>query len=844
MSTLEEKSLESDPVSSSEEKGAYAFNEAVMASTEYFGGDTLAAEKFVEKYALKDSDGNIYESTPDEMHWRIANEVNRIEVERGYPNPLPAEKVYSLLKDFKYIIPQGSPMAGIGNDQQVVSLSNCFVIGNESDSYGGIMLTDQEQIQLMKRRGGVGHDLSNLRPAEAPVNNSALTSTGAVSFMERYSNSTREVAQEGRRGALMLSLSIRHPDAEGFVDSKMDTGKITGANISLRIDDEFMEAVEEGRNYTQKFPIDSDNPRVEREINASKLWDKLIHNAWASAEPGILFWDTIKRESVPDSYADLGFETISTNPCGEIPLSPYDSCRLLAMNLSSYVENPFTEEARFDKELFEEHVYYAQRIADDIIDLEVEKIDAILEKIEKDPEPENVKAVEKNLWEKIRDRAVRGRRTGTGITAEGDMLASLGIRYGSEESIEFSSEVHKTMALGAYKASVELAKERGPFEIYDFEREEGNPFINRLIEADPELEEGLKKHGRRNIGLLTIAPTGTVSLMAQTTSGLENLFKPMYTRRTKITSKNKEASVDFEDEVGDKWENHTVFHHKFADWLEMNDYDIEEVRELDENSEEFREIFEQSPYAGATSEDVDWIQKVKLQGAVQKWVDHSISVTINIPEDTSEETVDELYRTAWKEGCKGATIYRAGSRSGVLISSEDAQDDVSRKELSDLVMKQLDRPRPENVIGRTEKVDTPFGSGFLTFNREGQNGKLPYEVFLSVGKAGGDITAITEGYGRLISLALKAGIPPEYLVDQLKDIGGETQTGLGPGKVKSLPDAIAKGVKIILEKDGKSIDEDVPQKKISGNLCPECGNSLTPSDGCEKCLHCGFEKCG
>ena len=620
------------------EKKTYSYDEAYNASLEYFKGDELAARVWVNKYAVKDSFGNIYEKSPEDMHWRIANEVARVEAK--YPNALSSQELFDLLDHFKYIVPQGSPMTGIGNDYQIASLSNCFVIGldGSADSYGAIIRIDEEQVQLMKRRGGVGHDLSHIRPKGSPVKNSALTSTGLVPFMERYSNSTREVAQDGRRGALMLSVSIKHPDSESFIDAKMTEGKVTGANVSVKLDDEFMQAAVEGKPYTQQYPIDSPNPMVSKEIDASALWKKIVHNAWKSAEPGVLFWDTIIRESVPDCYADLGFRTVSTNPCGEIPLCPYDSCRLLAINLYSYVVNPFTPEAYFDFDLFKKHVALAQRIMDDIIDLELEKIERILEKIDSDPESMEVKGSERHLWEKIYHKSGLGRRTGVGITAEGDMLAAMGLRYGTEEATEFSEKVHKTIALEAYRSSVNMAKERGAFEIYDAEREKNNPFINRLKEADPELYEEMKKYGRRNIACLTIAPTGTTSLMTQTTSGIEPVFMPVYKRRRKVNPNDANVHVDFVDETGDAFEEYVVFHHKFLTWMKINGYDPDKRY----TQEEIDELVAKSPYYRATSNDVDWLMKVKMQGRIQKWVDHSISVTINLPNNVSEDLVNQL----------------------------------------------------------------------------------------------------------------------------------------------------------------------------------------------------------
>ena len=646
------------------EQKTYSYDEAFGTSLEYFKGDELAARVWVNKYSMKDSYGHIYEKSPEDMHWRIAREIARIE--NKYENPIPAEEIFGLLDHFKYIIPAGSPMTGIGNNHQIASLSNCFVIGldGQADSYGGIIRIDEEQVQLMKRRGGVGHDLSHIRPKGSPVKNSALTSTGLVPFMERYSNSTREVAQDGRRGALMLSVSIKHPDAEAFIDAKMTEGKVTGANVSVKIDDEFMNAAIENKPYVQQYPIDSTDPMVSKEISAQELWHKIVHNAWKSAEPGVLFWDTILRESVPDCYADLGFRTVSTNPCGEIPLCPYDSCRLLAINLYSYVVNPFTPEAYFDFDLFKKHVQLAQRLMDDIIDLELEKIEMILEKVNSDPESEEVKGAERHLWEKIYKKSGQGRRTGVGITAEGDMLAALGLRYGTQEATDFAVEVHKTVALQAYRSSVQMAKERGAFEVYDAEREKNNPFINRLREADPELYENMVKYGRRNIACLTIAPTGTTSLMTQTTSGIEPVFMPVYKRRRKVNPNDPEVHIDFVDETGDAFEEYIVYHHKFLTWMEINGYDTKKKY----TQEEIDALVAKSPYYKATANDVDWLMKVKMQGAIQKWVDHSISVTVNLPNNVDEDLVNRLYVEAWRSGCKGCTIYREGSRSGVMIA--------------------------------------------------------------------------------------------------------------------------------------------------------------------------------
>ncbi|MDD3685725.1 MAG: adenosylcobalamin-dependent ribonucleoside-diphosphate reductase, partial [Bacteroidales bacterium] len=635
-------------------KKTFSDAEALLASQEYFQGDQLAARVWINKYALKDSDGNLYELTPDDMHRRIAKEIFRIE--QKYENPMSEELIYDLLKDFRYIVPQGGPMSGIGNNMQIVSLSNCFVIGHDktTDSYGGILKIDQEQVQLMKRRGGVGHDLSHLRPKGSPVKNSALTSTGIVPFMERYSNTTREVAQDGRRGALMLSVSVKHPDSEDFIDAKLTEGRVTGANVSVKITDDFMNSLINKEKFIQQYPIDDKAPKYIKEVDPQKLWNKIIHNAWKSAEPGILFWDTIIRESVADCYADLGYKTVSTNPCGEIPLCPYDSCRLLAINLYSYVENPFTAEAKFNFEKFAEHVNYAQRMMDDIIDLELEKIDQILHKINTDPEDIEIKRVERKLWENIKKKAEEGRRTGVGITAEGDMLAALNLRYGSEDGNDFAVEVQKTLAIEAYRSSVNLAKERGFFSIFDAQRERNNPFINRLREADPEMVKEMETWGRRNISILTIAPTGTTSLMTQTTSGIEPVFRPFYTRRRKVNPNDPEARVDFVDEQGDKWEEYNVFHHKFLTWLQVNKYDVEAVKQM--SQKDLNELMAKSPYYKATAEDIDYLNKVKMQGAIQKWVDHSISVTINMPENVSEDTVADCYLEAWKSGCKGITV--------------------------------------------------------------------------------------------------------------------------------------------------------------------------------------------
>ncbi|MEX2016939.1 MAG: adenosylcobalamin-dependent ribonucleoside-diphosphate reductase [Candidatus Pacearchaeota archaeon] len=836
----------------------YSNEEAVKAAVEYFKGDELAGTVWVNKYALKDSKGNIFERNPDDMHWRIAREIERVELKNNYPNPFSAQEVYSLLKDFKYIVPQGSPMSGIGNNFQKVSLSNCFVIGHptNSDSYGGILKIDEEQVQLMKRRGGVGHDLSHLRPKGSHVDNSALTSTGIVPFMERYSNSTREVAQDGRRGALMLTVSMKHPDAEDFIDAKMTPGKVTGANISIKIDDEFMKAVYKGEKYIQQYPVNSEKPLFTKEVDAQKIWKKIIHNAWKSAEPGVIFWDTIKRESIPDCYADLGFETISTNPCGEIPLCAYDSCRLLAINLYSYVNNPFTEDAEFNLELFKKHAHYAQKIMDDIIDLELEKIDTILEKIEKDPEKTELKRNEYELWSKIKNKALEGRRTGIGITAEGDMLAALGLRYGSEEAIRFSTKIHKIFAVETYKSSVNLAKERGPFPIYDFEREKNNPFIRRIFEESPELEKEMKKHGRRNISLLTVAPTGTVSIMTQTTSGIEPVFLPVYRRRRKVNPNDKNVKITFVDEVGDSWEEYNVFHHKFVDWMMAKGYNP--AKEYSE--EEIDELVKKSPYHKATSKDVDWVAKVNLQGNVQKWVDHSISVTINLPSDTSEELVDKIYREGWQSGCKGVTVYRDGSRSGVLISKNEKNSDLNDP---------LRFKRPKVLAAEVIRFNNN-DEKWISF--VGLKDGKPYEIFTGIAEDGmfpipknvekGEIIKIRDeqgnarydfrykdkygyentvgglshqfnkefwNYAKLISSVLRHEMPIENIVSLVDSLNFDSEN------INSWKAGVKRALKRYI-RDGT---------KVRRGKCTECGSDeLVYQEGCLRCSNCGSSKCG
>ncbi len=842
----------------------YSHEEVLVKSTEYFNGDTLAANVWMNKYALKDSDGKIYELTPDDMHWRIANEIARIE--QKYPNPMSAEEVYELIKDFKYIIPQGSPMAGIGNNMQVSSLSNCFVIGNEgnSDSYGGIMKVDQEQVQLMKRRGGVGHDLSHIRPTGSPVKNSALTSTGIVPFMERYSNSTREVAQDGRRGALMLTISSKHPDAENFIDAKLVAGKVTGANVSVKIDDDFMRSVIENKPYKQQYPIDSPNPKFEREIDAGNLWDKIIHNAWASAEPGVLFWDTIAREAIPDCYSDLGFKTVSTNPCGEIPLCTYDSCRLLALNLYSYVDEPFTENAIFNSDKFTDHARKALRIMDDIIDLEAEKIDAIIGKIDNDPEAFEIKRVERNMWENIRKKTLEGRRTGIGITAEGDMLAALGSRYGSDSAIDFSTEVHKLLAIEVYRSSVNLARERGSFPIFDIERERNNPFINRIKENAPKVFEGMEKYGRRNIAMLTIAPTGSVSICTQTSSGIEPVFMVNYKRRRKVNPNDKNVTVSFTDDLGDAWEEYNVFHPKFETWLISKGMDPEETKKLDDD--ELYKLIKNSPYYKATSKDIDWLSKVKMQGSVQKWVDHSISVTVNIPEDATEDLVSQIYRTAWESGCKGMTIYRENSRSGVLISN-DKKKETKRdnsfietnaptrpKELeADVVRFMNNKEEWVAVVGllndRPYEIFTGKAEGFflpkwvekgkVTKNKKKEKQTVTQYDFRFEDKDGYKI--IMEGlsrqfnkeywnYAKLISGILRHGMPLPFVVDLVDNLqlDSESINTWKKGVVRTLKKYIPDG----------TVAKEMP--------CPECSNegTLMYKEGCLTCSSCGYSKCG
>jgi len=842
-------------------KKTYSQNEAFEASLEYFKGDDLAARVWVNKYALKDSFGHLFELTPDDMHHRLASEIARIE--KNYENPLSEEEIFALLKDFKYIVPQGGPMTGIGNDFQIASLSNCFVIGNEgnSDSYGGILKVDQEQVQLMKRRGGVGHDLSHIRPKGSPVKNSALTSTGIVPFMERYSNSTREVAQDGRRGALMLSVSVKHPDAESFIDAKLEQGKVTGANVSVKIHDDFMQTVEAGEKYMTQYPIDAKNPKYTKEIDADNLWKKIVHNAWKSAEPGILFWDTIIKESIPDCYADLGYKTVSTNPCGEIPLCPYDSCRLIAVNLFAYVENPFTPKAKFNFDLFRQHVGLAQRMMDDIIDLELEKIDGILRKIDEDPENEDIKHIERSMWLKIQTKAKEGRRTGVGITAEDDMIAALDLRYESDDATDFSEEIHKTVALEAYRSSVVMAKERGPFTIYNSDREKNNPMIKRLRAEDETLYQDMVKYGRRNIALLTIAPTGTTSLMTQTTSGIEPVFMPVYKRRRKVNPNDKNVKVDFVDEVGDSWEEYVVFHHKFQDWMTINGFELKKnYPEADLDA-----MIAKSPYYKATSNDVDWMNKVRMQGKIQKWVDHSISVTINLPADADEELVGKLYFEAWKSGCKGVTVYRDGSRSGVLISNKKEEgDDEERLDTvfptkrpieldADVVRFQNSKDKWVAFIGTIDGRPYEIFTGLsddedgILLPRSVQSGKIIKSInpdgskrydFQYFNKQGYRTTIeglsykfnpIFWNYAKLISGILRHGMPIHKVVDTVTSLQFDNDT------INSWKAGVARALK-----------KYVPDGTIAeGIVCGECGQrNVIYQEGCLICPDCGSSKCG
>lgn len=844
------------------ETETYTFDEAYAASLDYFTGDELAAKVWVNKYALKDAYGNIYEQSPADMHRRLAREIAR--VERKYPNPLTEDQLFELFDHFRYIVPQGSPMTGIGNDHQIASLSNCFVIGVEgnADSYGAVIRIDEEQVQLMKRRGGVGHDLSHIRPKGSPVKNSALTSTGLVPFMERYSNSTREVAQDGRRGALMLTVSIKHPDAESFIDAKMTEGKVTGANVSVKIDDEFMQAVVNDTPYRQQYPIAGDKPIFKKDISARSLWKKIIHNAWKSAEPGVLFWDTILRESVPDTYADLGFRTVSTNPCGEIPLCPYDSCRLLAINLYSYVVNPFTPDAHFDFDLFKKHVGLAQRIMDDIIDLESEKIDKILEKIDSDPEADEIKRAERELWQRIRRKTLMGRRTGVGITAEGDMLAALNLRYGTEEATDVAEEIQKTLALAAYSSSVELARDRGAFEIYDAEREKNNPFIARLREADPALYERMTKFGRRNIACLTIAPTGTTSLMTQTTSGIEPVFLPVYKRRRKVNPNDTDVHIDYVDETGDAFEEYVVFHHKFVTWMMANGYPAAKKY----TSAEIDDMIAHSPYYKATSNDVDWVQKVKMQGRIQRWVDHSISVTINLPNDVSEDLVDQLYVEAWRSGCKGCTVYRDGSRAGVLISAEDKK----KKEETKMVPPQIVSTRPQELDADVVKFQN---------NREkwiafvGLLNGRPYEIFTGLADdEEGIMLPKTVEKGTIIKCydsdgskhydfqfknkrgfkmtleGLDSKFEPEYW-NYAKLISGVLRYGMPITQViKLVQEMELNNESINTWKNGvaRALKKYLPNgTEVKGQECPNCGSeTLVYQEGCLLCANCGATECG
>ena len=849
------------------EKKIYTQKEAEQASVSYFGGDELAARVWSTKYALKDSYGNLYELTPDDMHHRLASEIAR--VENKYANPMSETELFELLRDFKYIVPAGSPMTGIGNDYQVASLSNCFVIGQdgEADSYGAIIQIDEEQVQLMKRRGGVGHDLSHIRPHGSPVKNSALTSTGLVPFMERYSNSTREVAQDGRRGALMLSVSVKHPDSEAFIDAKMEQGKVTGANVSVKMHDDFMEAAINNLPYVQKYPIDAENPTYTKEVDAAKLWKKVIHNAWKSAEPGVLFWDTITRESVPDCYADLGYKTVSTNPCGEIPLCPYDSCRLLAVNLYSYVKNPFTAQAEFDFDLFKKHVAVAQRMMDDIIDLEVEKIEKILAKVESDPECESIKRTERELWEKILAKTTQGRRTGVGTTAEGDMLAAMGLRYGTPEATAFSVEVHKTLALAAYRSSVMMAKERGAFKVYDAKREENNPYIQRIKEADPELYALMVEHGRRNIACLTIAPTVTTSIMTQTTSGIEPVFQPVYRRRRKVNPNDKNVHVDLVDEVGDSFEEYVVFHHKFITWMQANGYEYDPAHRY--TPAEIDELVQKSPYYKATANDVDWMEKVQMQGAIQKWVDHSISVTINLPNDVSEELVGQLYEEAWRCGCKGCTVYRDGSRTGVLEGIKEKKKEEKKEDKTCVCFDNKVRVRPAELECDVVRFQNNKDK-WIAF--VGLKDGVPYEIFTGLADDEEGILlpkSVTKGkiirvvqedgtkrydfqfvnsrgfkttmeglsykfdkefwnYAKLISGVLRYGMPIDQVIKMISTLQMDSET------INSWKVGVERALKKYIQ-DGTV---------VQGQSCPTCGNALIFEEGCMHCRECGYSRCG
>ncbi len=839
----------------------YRYSDALQKAKEYFKGDELAATVWLSKYALKDSFGRIFENSPEQMHRRLSRELARIEA--AYPEPLGEDEIFALLDRFKYLIPQGGPMTGIGNNFQIASLSNCFVIGHRhpADSYGGIIRIDEEQVQLMKRRGGVGHDLSHIRPTGSPVLNSALTSTGIVPFMERYSNSTREVAQDGRRGALMLTLSIKHPDAENFIDAKTDTGKVTGANVSIKIDDEFMRCVESGEKYRQQFPIDSENPKYVKDIDAKKLWDKIIHNAWKSAEPGVLFWDTVIRESIPDCYADFGFTTVSTNPCGEIPLCPYDSCRLLALNLYSYVKNPFTEKAEFDFDLFKEHVRKAMRLMDDIIDLELEKVDAIIKKISADPEDQDIRRVEISLWEKIRDKALQGRRTGLGITAEGDMLAALGLTYGSAQAIDFAVQVQKTLALEAYRTSVEMARQRGPFKIYDSHLEAGNPMIGRIREADPALYEDMLKYGRRNIAMLTIAPTGTTSIMSQTTSGIEPVFRPVYKRRRKVNPSDKDVNITYVDDMGESWEEFNVYHHKFVKWLEISGFDTSRLASV--SDDELQRLVEASPYHKATANDIDWVAKVQMQGAIQKWVDHSISVTVNLPSDVSEEVVAKAYMTAWKCGCKGLTVYRDGSRNGVLVDNKK-----KKKELAPAAEYKAPLKRPTELTADIVRFKNG-NDDWIAF--VGIYDGRPYEIF--TGRIEEDAMFIPRKTKKGVIIKVKDSSGTSRYDFQYTDKYGYTNTIGGISRMfdeefwnyaKLISGVLRNGMPIVdvvnlidsLHLDSETINtwkagvaralkQYITDGTRDKRKCPHCGqNTLVYQNGCPTCMSCGYSKCG
>tara|TARA_B100001123_G_C15335798_1_gene1032773 strand:+ start:558 stop:3044 length:2487 start_codon:yes stop_codon:yes gene_type:complete len=827
----------------------FKFEEAVRESSEYFCNDELAANVFITKYALTDKHGNLHEKTPDDMHRRLAREFAR--VESTYPNPLSEEEIYGLFKDFRFIIPQGSPMSGIGNPYQVQSISNCFVIESPHDSYGGILKADQELVQIAKRRGGVGFDLSTIRPHGVATANCAKTTDGIEVFMDRFSNSCREVAQNGRRGALMLSISVHHPQICDFIKIKRDLTRVTGANISVRLSDEFLNAVEAGTDVELRFPVDSKEPLISKNVDALELWDQIIENAHACAEPGLLFWDTATSMTPSDVYKDEGFGSTSTNPCGEIILSPYDSCRLMVVNLLSFVDNPYTDNASFNYEKMAEVVQKAQRLMDDMIDLEVEQVEKILTKIDMDPEPDEVKQIEKDLWENIKTQAILGRRTGLGVTAVGDALAALGIRYGSSDSIEVVELFYKTLAVNAYRSSCIMAKERGSFEMHDHNKERNHPFLERIFEAAPDVREMSKKYGRRNIALTTTAPAGSVSVLTQTTSGIEPAFMLHYTRRKKLTENDADGRVDFVDESGDRWQEYNVYHHGFKKWMEAFGAGGDEAT----NNEK---LVEMSPYNGATANEIDWVAKVKMQAAAQKWVCHAISNTTNLPADVDIETVKDVYLTGWKLGCKGVTVYRDGSRAGVLVgASNESGSEFTTQEAPSrpdelkcsihhasikgeawTILVGLMDGRPYEVMGGLQKyIEIPkkYRKGtIIKHHYKTKNSRYD----LRIGKNGDeilikDIVSVFDnpnhaGFTRTISLALRHGAPLQYIVEQLqKDREMD---------MFSFSRVIARVLKNYI-KDGT-----LPGK----TTCSNCGaeESLVYQEGCVMCTACGSGKCG